>query len=107
MSTLAARLDHYLAVRRSLGYDLSTAERILRRFVVFAEGEGADHITTDLFLRWREQFGSANNATWAARLVAVRIFATWLQNLDPRNEAPPTGVDPEPRPAAQALHLLG
>ena len=94
MSTLAARLDHYLAVRRSLGYDLSTAERILRRFVVFAEGEGADHITTDLFLRWREQFGSANNATWAARLVAVRIFATWLQNLDPRNEAPPQGLIP-------------
>ena len=94
MSTLAARLDHYLAVRRSLGYDLSTAERILRRFVVFAEGEGADHITTDLFLRVEGAVRIGEQRTWAARLVAVRIFATWLQNLDPRNEAPPQGLIP-------------
>lgn len=102
MSALAARLDHYLAVRRSLGYDLSTAERILRRFTEFADHEGADHVTVDLFLRWKERFGSANSTTWAARLGMVRRFATWLQIVDPRTEAPPLGLIPghpkRPRP---------
>ena len=30
--SLASQLDRYLAVRRSLGYDLRTSERVLRRF---------------------------------------------------------------------------
>ena len=32
-----AELDRYLTVRRQLGPDLSTNERILRRFATFAE----------------------------------------------------------------------
>ena len=36
MSTLAHELDRYLAIRRSLGFDLGTAARVLRRFVAFA-----------------------------------------------------------------------
>ena len=38
MSTLAQELDRYLTIRRSLGYDLSTSARMLRRFVAFANG---------------------------------------------------------------------
>ena len=38
--SLASQLDRYLNVRRSLGYDFRTAERILRRFVRFELGEG-------------------------------------------------------------------
>ena len=30
MTPLTARLKHYIAIRRSLGYDLSFAERVLR-----------------------------------------------------------------------------
>ena len=39
--SLAPQLDRYLSVRRSLGYDLRTEERILRRFIRFADQEGA------------------------------------------------------------------
>ena len=39
MSTLSQELDRYLTIRRSLGYDLGTAERILRKFIAFAEQE--------------------------------------------------------------------
>jgi hypothetical protein len=53
MSTLSRELDRYLTIRRGLGYDLGTAERILRRFIAFAEHEGADLISTALFLRWQ------------------------------------------------------
>jgi hypothetical protein len=68
MSTLAQELDRYLTIRRSLGYDLSTAARVLRRFVTFAHGRNARHITTDLFLAWQAEFGEANQQTWSARL---------------------------------------
>ena len=50
--SIAPQLDRYLSVRRSLGYDLRTAERILRRFVRFADQEHATHVDTALFLRW-------------------------------------------------------
>ena len=31
MTPLTVRLEHYIAIRRSLGFDLSFAERVLRR----------------------------------------------------------------------------
>jgi integrase len=94
MSTLAEELERYLAIRRSLGYDLGTAERVLRRFLAFADSQGADHITTELFLRWQGAFGAADRQTWAARLGMVRSFAQWLNGMDPRNEVPPRVLIP-------------
>ena len=88
MTPLTARLKQYVAVRRSLGYDLSFPERVLRRFAEFADSERADHITVDLFLRWKKHYGSANNHTWCTRLSMVRVFASWLQGFDPRTEVP-------------------
>jgi len=92
--TLRHELDRYLIVRRSLGYTLGTAERILRRFIEFAEAEGATYVTTDLFLRWQEAFGEAGRQTWAARFGMVRLFAQWLHGLDPAHEVPPRGLVP-------------
>jgi integrase/recombinase XerD len=94
MSTLAQELDRYLAIRRSLGFDLGTSARVLRRFVAFAHSTGVDHITTDLFLGWKNAFGEAGSQTWAARLVMVRQFAQWLRGIDPRNEVPPKALVP-------------
>ena len=94
MSTLSKELDRYLSIRRSLGYDLSTAERILRRFIAFAEQEDVDYISTALFLRWQEKSGSASRQTWAALLGTVRIFAQWLHCIDPKHEVPPQALIP-------------
>ncbi len=92
MTPLTVRLKHYISVRRSLGYDLSFSERVLRRFTEFADSERADHVTVDLFLRWKEIYGSANSYTWSRRLSMVRVFASWLQGFDPRTEVPPPGL---------------
>jgi len=92
MTTMSERLDDYIAVRRSLGYDLSITARVLRGFTGFADSEGANHITVDLFLRWRERFGKASNSTWSTRLGMVRGFASWLQAYDARTEVPPAGL---------------
>ena len=78
---LTSQLDRYLAVRRRLGYDLSTSERILRRFTRFADRECATHIDTALFLRWHATLGEANGMTRAARLTVVRLFAQWLSSF--------------------------
>lgn len=94
MSILAEELDRYLVIRRSLGFDLRTSARVLRKFVAFADSQGKDQLTTDLFLKWKDAFGKASRQTWAARLGMVRIFAQWLNGVDPRNEVPPRGLIP-------------
>ena len=92
MMSLANRVEHYLAVRRRFGSDLSTGKRELRQFAAFADTEDAAWITVDLFLRWKERFGSAGNATWSLRLGLVRGFAKWLHGIDPRTEIPPAAL---------------
>lgn len=94
MSALSGELDRYLTIRRSLGYDLSTSERVLRKFIAFAEQEDAEYVSTALFLRWQKTFGSANRQTWARRLGMVRLLAQWLHCVDPRHEVPPQGLIP-------------
>lgn len=94
MSILCKELDRYLAIRRSLGYDLGTTARILRGFIAFADRQHALFVTTDLFLRWKASFGHAKRPTWAARLGIVRIFAQWLHGIDPRHEVPPRALIP-------------
>lgn len=91
---LTSQLDRYLAVRRSLGYDLSTAERILRRLTRFADAEGATHINTALFLRWHSTLSDSSGKTRAARLTVARLFAQWLSSFDPGHEVPPRGLLP-------------
>ena len=63
-------LDQYLAERRRYGGDLASSGLILRPFVLFADAEGDEWITTDLFLRWKDRFGAAGPHTWA--IVSVR-----------------------------------
>lgn len=94
MTALDKELNRYLEMRRSLGFDLSTSERVLRRFVEFANRRREAHVTADLFLAWREEFGAANRHTWAARLGMVRQFALWLSGIDPSHEVPPNGLIP-------------
>ena len=94
MTSYADLLDRYLAERRRYGGDLASSGLILRPFVSFADAEGDDRITTDLFLRWKDRFGAAGPHTWAIRLSVVRGFAAWLQGIDPRTEVPPRGLIP-------------
>jgi hypothetical protein len=37
MTPLTTRLQHYITMRRSLGYDLSFSERVLHKFCEFAD----------------------------------------------------------------------
>ena len=92
MTSLSARLSEYLDHRRRFGADMTSVGLILKPFAAFADSEGAERVTTELFLRWKGTFGSAGPNTWAIRLGVVRSFATWLQGIDGRHEIPPKGL---------------
>ena len=94
MTSLADRFTEYLDHRRRFGADPVSIERALKPFVVFADAEQAECITTELFLKWKATFGSAGLNTWAMRLSLLRGFARWLQATDERNEVPPKGLIP-------------
>lgn len=93
--SIVLQLDRYLSVRRSLGYDLRTDERILRRFARFADQERASHVDTALFLRWDASLPVVGTSTRSARFGKVRLFAQWLSGIDPAHQVPPRGLLPE------------
>ena len=83
------------------------APQVLRKFAAFAVEQGAVHVTTELFLHWKERCGSANRQSWAGWLTHVRVFARWLQTLEPATEVPPYGLIPasrnRPRPCIYTI----
>jgi integrase/recombinase XerD len=92
MSQLDQALKEYLAVRRSLGFQLRLPAGCLRKFVAFLQAEGASYLTTELALRWATQPAKAQPSTWTWRLGMVRRFAAWLSATEPRTEVPPKGL---------------
>lgn len=94
MSALRRAVEEYLALRRSLGFDLREVALWLRGFTTFADHEGATHVTVDVALRWATQSKAKESVTRAARLRAVRGFARWRHATDPRTEVPPPDLLP-------------
>jgi integrase/recombinase XerD len=91
---LEQALNHYLQVRRSLGYRLREPESLLRNFVAFLQAERAPYITRRTALRWATRPAKAQPATWAQRLGIVRRFAIWHSAIERRTEIPAAGLLP-------------
>jgi integrase len=94
MKSLKQAAKDYIRMRRHLGYKMRHEERRLRRFVSFMELHKASYITTKLALAWATEPADAQRATWAERLMCVRVFARYCSGADPRTEIPPLGVLP-------------
>jgi integrase/recombinase XerD len=94
MSGLRTRAEEYLAMRRALGFKLTSHGPRLMSFIRFCEDRGATAVTTDLAVEWATTTprGSGHEAYQARRLDIVRIFARHLQPLDPATEVPPEDV---------------
>jgi integrase len=104
MTELREALAGYLAVRRSLGYQLARPEKLLGQFLSWLEDQGAVTVTTDHALAWAILPGG--DANWHAhRLSVVRGFAAYLHTIDPAAEIPPAGLIPaRPRRATPYLY---
>lgn len=93
MSSLREDLQGYLTLRRTLGYKMQDAGRLLPRFVAYLEERGADHITTLGALQWAQQT-DVQPAEWARRLCFVRGFARYCSAADALTEIPPVRLLP-------------
>jgi integrase/recombinase XerD len=104
MTGLRDALAGYLAVRRSLGYQLARPEKLLGQFITYLEQAGAATVTIDHALAWAMLPGG--DANWHAyRLAAVRGFAAYLHTIDPAAEVPAAGLIPSrPRRATPYLY---
>lgn len=97
MSSLHDHVEDYLRLRRSLGFKLERAGRLLPQLVTYLEAAGTATVTADLAVAWARLPQTARPNHWAARLTVARGFARYLQTIDPETEVPPTGVFPARR----------
>lgn len=99
MTGLRRAAEDYLAMRRALGFKLTTQAAQLMSFVDYCESRGSDRITSELALQWATttRSGSSHDGYLARRLMTVRIFARHYQTLDPDSEIPPEDALPHHR----------
>jgi integrase/recombinase XerD len=94
MNGLHARVEDYLAVRRSLGFKLRGHDRMLNDFVDHLERAEASTITIELAVDWAVTWPGVQPYRWKQRLSVVRGFARYLQGLDPTVQVPPADLLP-------------
>ena len=92
MSALAAAVEDYLAIRRSLGYRLEYHGTALPAFVAYLEEAGINHVTTEAAVSWATLPVGAHPAWWRSRLGVVRDFARYLHTVEPATQIPPADL---------------
>lgn len=95
MTTIRQHAEEYLAMRRSLGFKLTSFGEKLMSFVGYLEHTGATAVTTQTALAWATDTPrSTDQVHWSRRLMVVRIFARHLKALEPTTEIPPADALP-------------
>lgn len=96
MSTLRTAATEYLAMRRALGFKLSTQGSHLMSFIAYCENNDIDHVTADAAITWATETvtASTDGVYQARRLDTVRIFARHMRAIDEATEVPPVDVLP-------------
>ena len=95
MSAIRLHAEQYLAMRRGLGFKLTTFGQKLMAFVGYLEAHDLDVLTADAALAWATATPrSSDQVHWSRRLMVARIFARHLAVLDPRTEIPAADVLP-------------
>ena len=90
--SMQARVDDYLAMRRSLGFKLHGEGRMLADFAARLDDAGQASITISAALAWATESQQAAPAHWRRRLSVVRGFARYLATLDPACQIPPADL---------------
>jgi integrase/recombinase XerD len=94
-TSIREHAEAYLAMRRALGFKLTTFGPRLLSFVGYLQQRGASVITTDTALAWATATPrSTDQVHWSRRLMVVRSFARHLKVLDPATEVPPADILP-------------
>jgi integrase/recombinase XerD len=89
MNKLKKILADYIALRRSLGFEMTKHDIALREFLKFFMAQKAQYLTIKLALQWARKPQDTNPAWWTDRLSMLRGFAGYWKTIDPRTEVPP------------------
>lgn len=93
MSTVREHAEAYLAMRRRLGFKLTTFGQRLMRFVDWLEDHELTQVTTEAAVAWATHTPRSHDEVhWSRRLMVVRIFARHLAVLDPATQVPPADI---------------
>lgn len=92
MKNLQKILSDYIALRRSLGFEMTKYKQALSGFVSFFSTQKASYLTTKIALQWARMPKDTNPAWWTDRLCMLRGFASYWKTIDPRVEVPPVHV---------------
>ncbi len=84
---MLSAVDAYLALRRTAGFAMQTAEYLLKSFAVFATTRGESHVRVRTAIDWAALGPSV--AQRDARLRAVCRFVRVMRIEDPGHEEPP------------------
>jgi integrase len=104
MTALEVALQDYLSLRRSMGFKLLRAEKLLGQFVDHCTTVGTDVVTAELALQWASLPPEASRNWVCHRLCVVRGFTRHLSLIDERNEVVPTNLVPH-RPTRATPYL--
>jgi integrase len=86
--TMEYKVNAYLELRRSLGFQLRTQGESLRQFAKYVDNSGhRGPLTTEAALCWANQTHLSRSSR-AKRLSAVRCFARYLATRDRQTEIP-------------------
>jgi integrase/recombinase XerD len=94
MSPLRQVLADYLVVRRTLGFKLQRAEKLLTQFLAYVEHWGETRLRVSTMLAWALQSGHEQSGWPAYRLGIVRRFALHVHAIDPTTEVPAADLLP-------------
>ena len=101
MTTLRERLDEYLELRRSLGFQLNDLERQVGLFCTWLEARSQTRtFTIDDAVAWARLNPDAHPSWWATRLSLVRRFAAYLNANDVDVPVIPSRLLPARKPRA-------
>lgn len=90
--TMTQRVEHYLACRRELGYELKIEGAELLRFAKFADEKGfVGPLTNKLAIEWAQACPATSRLYYARRLDVVRRFAKFRLAYESSVEVPPFG----------------
>lgn len=88
-TTWAARVQAYLAHRRSFGFELTIEGGQLESFARFADQRAAQRLTLPLAADWARASRHPRPISWARRIEVLRGFATFCLRTDPDTVVPP------------------
>lgn len=97
MNQLGQHLGDYLELRRSMGYRLRRAEKLLAQFVAYCDDVDIETVTIEVALQWATLPEGASSSWVCHRLGVVRAFSRYLAVIDPAHQVVPPNAFPHHR----------